>query len=89
MSALPSNREKEFKQAIKNAMPKSTFDRTNKVRIAIDSNNNEYFIELNSEDDLSFIVTHPDGIRCSVWKKHFRTKWVLNSYEIKTLAKPS
>lgn len=67
---------------------KNSLDNSNKVRVAIDSQKNEYFIELNSENDDSFIVTHPQGIRCSVWKKYFKTKWVSASYEIKPLARP-
>ena len=87
MSSLPNNREKEWKDSIKKSMPKTFIDYSNKVRIAIDSQGTEYFIKDGSECDESFIVTRPDGIYCSVWKKYFKTRWVENTYQLRPIKK--
>jgi hypothetical protein len=71
--------------AIKKSLPTKIIDRTNMIRIAIDSIGNEYFIQDNKSDDKTFRVIRPDGINAKVWKKGFKLRWVNSDYSLKPL----
>lgn len=75
--------QNDWAEAIKKAMPKHFPDYSNLVRIGIDSIRNEYYIK--EETEKTFLVTHPEGIRCHVWKSGFKTIWIDKDRSLKKL----
>jgi hypothetical protein len=78
--------KQDWQLAMEKSVSKKGFDYDGKVRIAIDSSGNEYFIKPHTEDEKTFRVTTPCGINATVWKKGFRTRWVDESYVLKPLS---
>ena len=75
--------QNDWAEARQKAMPKHFPDYRNMVRIAVDINGNEYHIE--KEADNTYLVTHPEGIRCHVWKSGFKTMWIDKERSLKKL----
>ena len=58
---------------------------TNKIKIAIDSRGNEYFMHDDTGNKETFRVTRPDGVNCVVLKKGFKLRLVASDYYLKPI----